>query len=142
MFRFGRSRSWLSVLVRLRGRLRDRAGWIIAAGAGQIALHPRDVMPVVELPFHAAVQTGLVESQRPVKGVAGIVRLSDASEDSPIAALAEPVEKLRVQLSAAAATVMVAVEVDTGLDRPSIGGMEIEGMSVGESDDLVVVFED
>ena len=49
---------------------------------------------------------------------------------------------MRVQLSAATATVMVAVDVDAGLDRPSIGGMEIEGMSVGESDDRVVVFED
>lgn len=105
-------------------------------------MHPRDVMPVVELPFHAAIESGLPESQRPVKCVAGIVRLSDTGEDPPIAALAQAVQKLRVQLSAAAATVMVAVDVDTGLDRPSIGGVEIEGMSVRESDDLVVVFED
>ena len=105
-------------------------------------MHPRDVMPVVELPFDAAVQTGLPEPQRPVKGVAGFVWLSDAGEDSPIAALAEPIEKLRVQLSSAAAAVMATVDIDADLDRPSIGGMKIERMSVGESDDLVVVFED
>src|SRR6201999_614581 len=47
----------------------DRSGRIIAAGAGQIALHPRDVMPIVELPFNAAVETGLPEPQSSVKPV-------------------------------------------------------------------------
>jgi len=99
-------------------------------------------MPGVELPFNAAVETDLPEPQGSMKCGTGLVGLRDGGKHSPIAALAEPVQKLRVQLAAAAPPVMVGVDVDPGLGRPPVGGMEIQGMSVRESDCPVVALED
>ena len=77
-----------------------------------------------------------------MKSVAGLVGLSDAGECSPEAALTEPVEELRVQRAAASAAMLVAGNIESGLDRPPKGRVEIEGVRVRESDCLVAAFED
>jgi hypothetical protein len=50
-----------------------------------------------------------------MKAVAGLVGLSDAGEDLPVAPRGEPPEQLRVQLASSAGAVMVNVDLDTGL---------------------------
>src|ERR1700753_104394 len=72
LLRSGQTRG---VPTAIRSESDDRAGRIIAAGAGQIALHPHDVVPAVELPFDASVESGIAVTTRSVEGGVCLVLL-------------------------------------------------------------------
>jgi hypothetical protein len=69
----------------------------------------------VVLSCRTPVHAGVLKSEGPMKAVAGLVGLSDAGEDLPVAPRGEPPEQLRVQLASCAGAVMVNVDLDTGL---------------------------
>ncbi len=84
----------------------------------------------------------MLEPEGSMKAVAGLVGLGDAGEGSPIAALGEPVQQLPVEFAAAADTLMVDGDIDTGLSRPLVGSPGIECVRGGVAEDLIVTFED
>ena len=77
-----------------------------------------------------------------MKAVAGLVRLSDAGEGLPIAALGKPPQHLRVELASCAVAVMAVVHIDTGLSRPLEGNQTLQWLPIRKADDLVTSLED
>src|ERR1700761_4680625 len=117
---------WTPSLISLRSgltrrRSRDRARRIDGgSGAGQIAVHPRNLAPASELPFNAGEAAGIFEPHRSVKRVADLIGLRDSGEGPSVAALAEPIQESGVGGPAAATALVVAFDVQAGLGRPAI----------------------
>jgi len=88
------------------------------------------------------VPAGVLEPEGSMKAIAGLIGLSDAGEDLPVAALGEPAQQLRVELASCAGAVMVVVHIDTGLSRPLEGNQTLQWLPIRKADDPIVSLED